>query len=151
MAADPSRTNKGAILTELIRSVFPLNGRLLEAGDTISGEVDLSSALWQVLGAINDKPRSASQIGRVMGLARQSVQRSVNIMAEDGLVEFIQNPDHKTSPLVQMTKKGHGAYKTVMRLQISWSNNLAKNFKAKDLQIAVDVLQSFVTALENDT
>jgi len=148
MTKEPTRTNKATILTELIRSVFPLNGRLLDAGDRLSGDVGLSSALWQVLGAIADNPRSVSQISRVMGLTRQSVQRSVNIMETDGLVEFIPNPDHKTSPLVQMTSKGQSAFRKVMRLQIDWSNDLAKNFKTDELKVAARVLRSFLDALE---
>ena len=149
MTAMPRRTNKGAILTELIRSVFPLNGRLLEAGDRISSKVGLSSALWQVLGAINDNPRTVPQIGRIMGLARQSVQRSVNILESDGLVELVANPDHKTSPIVQLTAKGENAFSEVMKIQIDWSNNLATTFRTKDLQVAVAVLESFKEALEN--
>ncbi|MCR9200199.1 MAG: MarR family transcriptional regulator [Planctomycetaceae bacterium] len=150
MAEEKKRTNKGAILTQLIRIVFPLNGSLLEAGDRLSGNVGLSSSLWQVLGAISGNPRSVPQIGRVMGLTRQSVQRSVNMMADDGLVEFTANPDHKTSPLVQLTPEGQSAYARVMRLQVEWSNKLAQEFKTKDLQVAVQVLQLFVDALEND-
>ena len=133
MAEEQKRTNRGAILTQLIRTVFPLNGCLLEAGDRLSCDVGLSSALWQVLGAISDNPRSVPQIGRVMGLTRQSVQRSVNVMAEDGLVQFVPNPDHKTSPLVQLTSHGQTAYAEVMRLQVEWSNRLAQQFKTKDL------------------
>ena len=39
-------------LTALIVEVFRLNGCLLEAGDSLVGDVGLTSARWQVLGAI---------------------------------------------------------------------------------------------------
>jgi len=150
MANALKRTGKGSLLTDLILTVFPLNGRLLTAGDRISGEVELTSALWQVLGAIEDCPRSVSQISRVMGLTRQSVQRSVNIMKKGGLVEFVRNPDHKTSLLVKMTAKGQRSYRRVMQLQIDWSNELAKNFKAEELKTTTRVLRSFLDSLENN-
>jgi len=137
-------------MTDVILAVFPLNGRLLAAGDGLSGEAGLTSALWQVLGAIEDQPRSVSQISRVMGLARQSVQRSANIMERDGLVAYVPNPDHKTSPLVQMTVRGRAAYQKVMRLQAAWSDQLAKNFTADDLKTTARVLSAFLDVLEDN-
>ena len=148
--SEPTRTTKGSLITELILTLFPLNGRILSAGDSLSSSEDLSSSLWQVLGALQDAPRTVPQIGRVMGLTRQSVQRSVNIMNEDGLVEFAKNPDHQTSPLVRMTKKGETAYRNVMRLQAEWSNGLGEGLKVDDLKVAVRVLRTLLEALEND-
>lgn len=150
MPNEPSRTIKGTLATELILELFPLHGALLAAGDSLSSEVGLSSALWQVLGALKEKPRTVSQIGRVMGLTRQSVQRSVNILNEDGLIELLPNPDHQTSPLVRMTGKGEKAYQKVMFLQIEWSNGLGERLKVDDLKVAVQVLRTLLATLEND-
>lgn len=136
--------------TELILTLFPLHGALLAAGDSLSGKVGLSSALWQVLGALNEKPRTVSQIGRAMGLTRQSVQRSVNILNEEGLVELVPNPDHQTSPLVRMTGKGVRAYQKVMCLQIKWSNGLGEQLKSGDLKIATQVLRTLLETLDSD-
>lgn len=150
MSKELTRTVKGSYLTDLILEVFPVHGRILAAGDRLSSEVGLTSALWQVLGALEDNPRSASQISRVMGLTRQSVQRSINIMESDGLVQFLLNPDHKTSPLVQMTSKGQEAFRRVMRLQIQWVNELSEDLKAEELEIAVRVLRSLLESLESN-
>ncbi len=40
--------------TQLILETFRLNGRLIAAGDRLTKELGLSSALWQVLGAIDE-------------------------------------------------------------------------------------------------
>ena len=149
-SSEPTRTTKGSLVTELILALFPLNGRLLSAGDSLGSGEGLSSALWQVLGALKDAPRTVSQIGRVMGLTRQSVQRSVNIMKEEGLVELVKNPDHQTSHLVRMTTKGASAYRNVMRLQTEWSNGLGERLKVDDLKVAVRVLATLLDALENE-
>ena len=150
MSKDSNRTVKGELVTELILVVFPLNGRLLAAGNELGSSVGLTSALWQVLGALKDNPRTVAQIGRAMGLARQSVQRSVNIMEQNGLVKLVRNPDHKTSPLVQLTKEGEAAYRRVMRKQANWANDLANHLKADELKIAIKVLRSVVATLETD-
>ncbi len=150
MSKEATRTIKGTLVSDLILTVFPLNGRLITVGDGLSVESGLTSALWQVLGALKDNPRTVSQISRAMGLARQSVQRSVNIMERDGLLELLRNPDHKTSPLVQMTKKGEVAYRKVMRVQVQWSNKLAEQLRVDELKIAVRVLRTVLGELEDD-
>ena len=148
---EPTRTTKGNLVTELILNLFPLNGRLLAVGDDLSSGEGLSSSLWQVLGALIEAPRTVSQIGRLMGLTRQSVQRSVNIMKDDGLVELVRNPDHQTSPLVRMTSKGETAYRKVMRLQTEWANGLGERLKVDDLKVAVRVLRTLRETLENES
>ncbi len=149
-SSEPTRTTKGSLITELILTLFPLNGRILSAGDSLSSSEGLSSSLWQVLGALKDTPRTVSQVSRVMGLGRQSVQRSVNIMKEDGLVELVKNPDHQTSPLVRMAANGEAADRKVMHLQTEWSNGLGERLKVDELKIAVRVLQTLLESLENE-
>ncbi|MEM9575345.1 MAG: MarR family transcriptional regulator, partial [Pseudomonadota bacterium] len=50
-------TNKhspaGAVMTDLVLETFRLNGRLLASGDKLVEPLGLSSARWQVLGAIH--------------------------------------------------------------------------------------------------
>jgi len=46
------RTPTGEAATELILSAFRANGLLLDAGDMLSVDEGLTSARWQVLGAI---------------------------------------------------------------------------------------------------
>lgn len=150
MTREPSRTAKGQSLTELILEVFPLHGDILTAGDKIGAELGLTSALWQVLGALEDAPLTVPQIGRVMGLTRQSVQRSINIMERDGLVELILNPDHKTSSLVQMSAKGRTTFQKIMHLQVLWSNKLAEGMKADELKTAIRVLRSLRESLNHE-
>jgi DNA-binding MarR family transcriptional regulator len=76
----------GAV-TALILETFRLNGRLLAAGDALVGGLGLTSARWQVLGAIAaaQVPLSVAQIARAMGLTRQAVQRLANDMQRNGL------------------------------------------------------------------
>jgi hypothetical protein len=56
-------------MTELILETFRLNGRLLAAGDALVADVGLTSARWQVLGAIAlaPVPQPVAHIARNMG------------------------------------------------------------------------------------
>ena len=49
-------TPGGEALTDLFLAVFRLNGRLLAAGDHLVSDLGLTSARWQVLGAIAHAP-----------------------------------------------------------------------------------------------
>ncbi len=78
----------------LVIEVFRLNGDLIEGGDALVQDLGLSSARWQVLGAIALSPVAlpVAHIARNMGLARQSVQRVVDDMRDDGFVRLEPNP-----------------------------------------------------------
>ena len=93
-------------VTALILETFRLNGRLLAAGDQLVGDLGLSSARWQVLGAIEEAPLPVAQIARDMGLTRQSVQRLADVLEAAGLVEYAVNPNHRRAKLVRLSNQG---------------------------------------------
>src|SRR5271170_4594915 len=88
-------TKAGKAFTELILEIFRFNGRLLAAGDRLAKPLGLTSARWQVLGAIEEGPLPVAQIARNMGLARQNVQRLADVLQEEGFVQYNPNPDHQ--------------------------------------------------------
>ena len=61
-------TSKVSILTNIMLAIFRVNGRLLEKGDQMVEPLNLTSARWQVLGAVAlaGKPLSAPQIAHAM-------------------------------------------------------------------------------------
>jgi hypothetical protein len=66
-------------LSDLIIEIFRINGRLLAAGDRLVADLGLTSARWQVIGAIAiaGQPQTVPAIARTMGLTRQAVQLHV--------------------------------------------------------------------------
>lgn len=90
----------------LVGEVFRLNGQLLATADLLSKDLEVSTARWQTIAVIRYAPITVAAISRRLGLSRQSVQQTVNRLEKQGIVEFIDNPDHKTSPLVQLTENG---------------------------------------------
>src|SRR6266849_7038186 len=103
-----THTPAGKALTDLILEVFRLHGLLLAAGDRLTHPLGLSSARWQVLGAIQiaGEPLPVAHIARQMGLTRQSVQRTVDLLAQEGLIAFADNPHHRRAKLVGFTPRG---------------------------------------------
>jgi DNA-binding MarR family transcriptional regulator len=146
-----ARTPVGELGTEVILSVFRLNGLLLDAGNRIGGGAGLTSARWQVLGAVAlaERPLTVPQIARRMGLTRQSVHATVHRLLEDDLVELTQNDDHQRSPRVRLTSRGDSAYRSLDRAQTSWVNELTRGVRRDDLLTANGVLEELTRRLES--
>jgi DNA-binding MarR family transcriptional regulator len=150
MKDSEKRTPAGAAVSELIVAVFRLNGRLLVSGDRLVASLGLTSARWQVLGAIAfaPTPEPVARLARNMGLNRQGVQRIVGELAAEGFVELKDNPHHRSAKLVVMTAKGLKAFDAAMCLQTPWVNMLGEGVDAKSIEKARRVLEELRQRLE---
>jgi DNA-binding MarR family transcriptional regulator len=145
------RTPAGLAVTELILEVFRLNGRLLVAGDRLVSRLGLTSARWQVLGAIAlaERPEPVAWLARSMGLNRQGVQRIVNELAAEGYIALAPNPHHRRASLVVLTAKGRTAFAAIDRLQTPWVNALVKGMGVEDIAAAKEIIAKLRTRLED--
>jgi DNA-binding MarR family transcriptional regulator len=143
-------TPSGKATIALILEVFRLNGRLLGAADRLVSRFGLTSARWQVLGAIAlaPNPEPVARLARNMGLTRQGVQRVVNELLDEGIVALEENPHHRRAKLVLMTEKGNAAFAAAVQLQIPWVNALAENIEADRIVAASTVLELLRNRLE---
>ena len=144
------RTPEGETATEVILSVFRANGLLLAAGDLLAAEHGLTSARWQVIGAIAlaQRPLTVPQIARRMGLARQSVHTTVNRLLADEMAELVPNTDHRRSQLVCFTERGRAAFRAVDEKQAAWVSQLAAGLPRRELETTARVLGELCTRLE---
>ena len=145
------RTREGEAGTNVILATFRANGLFVGAGDRLGAEEGLTSARWQVLGAIalEHRPLTVPQIARRMGLTRQSVHVTTKALIDAGLVELVPNTDHRRSPLVAMTQVGRTTYQAVDRLQARWVNELVDGIARSDLETAARVLEELSRRLED--
>jgi DNA-binding MarR family transcriptional regulator len=144
------RTPSGTAISELIVAIFRLNGRLLVAGDRLVEDLGLTSARWQVLGAIalSSSPEPVSRLARNMGLNRQGVQRIVGELVAEGFVELKDNPHHRNAKLVLMTAKGLRAYDAALQRQAPWVNMLGEGFNPKNIRETGRILDALRQRLE---
>lgn len=117
-----------------------LGGQITQHGDRLTRLHGLSAAKWQVLGVAGDGPRTTAQIARNLELGRQGVQRIVDWLLENGLVELIDNPDHRRAKLVTLTAEGSQARAELRVLQQDWANQVSAHFSAEELQAALTVV-----------
>lgn len=141
------RTPAGDALSNLMLDLFRLNSLLLTAGDRLVAQLGLTSARWQILGAIvaAERPQPVAWLARDMGANRQNVQRIINDLHKEELVAFEANPHHRRAQLVVLTDKGRRTFEAAMELQAPWVNSLADGLAVKDLE----TVHRVITALRN--
>jgi DNA-binding MarR family transcriptional regulator len=146
------RTPAGEALTDVVLDLFRLNSLLLTAGDRLVAGLGLTSARWQILGAMvaAERPQPVAWLARDMGANRQNVQRIINDLQKEGLVAFEANPHHRRAQLVVLTEKGKKAFDAAMRLQVPWINNLSDGLSIKDVETFRRVIMALRQKLETN-
>lgn len=146
-AEEIERTPAANTLSWLVVQVMQLNGLLTAAGDALAAPAGQTSARWQVLAAVEDAPLSVAQIARAMNLTRQSVQRVADLLAQEGLTAYQDNPAHARAKLLRLTPKGLKALRTIQAGQKVWANALASGMDEAQLRAASTVLAQLRQAL----
>jgi DNA-binding MarR family transcriptional regulator len=146
------RTPAGEALSALVLDLFRLDSLILTAGDRLVARLGLTSARWQVLGAIiaAERPQPVAWLARDLGGNRQNVQRIINDMHKEGLVSFEANPHHRRAQLVVLTEKGSRTFEAAMELQAPWINRLAEGLSVKDLETVHRVVKALRIKLEDN-
>lgn len=144
-------TPGAAIVTQLTLTLFRLNGVLLHYGDQLVAPLGLTSARWQMLGAIAlaGTPLTAPQLGASMGVTRQGAQKQLNQLLELGLVEVHPNPAHRRSPLYAPTTQGLTLYRKADALWATQADKLAALLPHDEASAAIKTLESMVQELQN--
>jgi DNA-binding MarR family transcriptional regulator len=145
------RTPAGEALTALALDLFRVTSLLLTAGDRLVSGLGLTSARWQILGAIvaAERPQPVAWLARNLAANRQNVQRIVNDLSAAGLVAFETNPHHRRAQLVVLTERGQQAFDRAMRLQAPWIDRVAMGLAVKDLDATHRVLTTLRTRLDS--
>lgn len=129
-------------LSKLALEVFRCNGALIACGDALVAPLGLTSARWQVLGAVIEArgQLSVASIARNMGLVRQSVQRVVNDLASLGLVRIEPNPHHRRAHLVQLTPEGERRFDSASAIWLAHTASLSASLPQERLADLVSVI-----------
>jgi DNA-binding MarR family transcriptional regulator len=129
-------------LSALSLESFRVTARLNQAADQLSRELGLSSARWQVMGALDmaNEALTVAAIARRMGLQRQSVQRTADALVAEGFVEFCSNPAHRRAKLVVLSAPGRAALEALRTRRDAWARALTPQLDLDALQTATATL-----------
>ena len=102
----------------LFGNIIRINGAFLEVAEKICSDDELITVpIWRVIAVIRINPMTVPEVAKYLGIKRQSVQSTVNQMKRRGLINLRKNPNHKTSPLVILTKKGNEKVDDIFKYQ----------------------------------
>lgn len=138
-------------LSKLIISIFRLNGRIVEWGDLLGAPLGLTSARWQIMGAIGlaGEPLTAPQISSAMGVTRQGAQKQLNILMEEGLIKQMPNPRHDRSYLYALTSLGKEAAGKMESAYAAWLDEVTSGLSGQALVDACELLNILTGNIEN--
>jgi DNA-binding MarR family transcriptional regulator len=137
-------SNEETDVRELAFAIFATSGRLIGTGNELVADLGLTSAWWQVLGALrySPAPLPTASIARNMGLTRQAVQRIVDLLAERGLVAFEDNPHHRRAKLVVLTAAGLAAVSGAEHAVAPLDKEIAERVGRARIREAIQTLEA---------
>lgn len=81
-------------------------------------------------------PLTVPQIARMRPTSRQRMQRLADELAADGLVEFVDNPTHRRSKLVRLTRKGDTRYRDMSARLLGMASTMGAGVSEADIRKA---------------
>ena len=143
----PAHTPAGAVLTDLIIPVIQLEAHFSRAGELIAAAGGQTLARWLTIEMLADQPATVAQVARKLGLSRQSVQRIADLLNTDGLTDYVDNPAHRTSRLVRLTRRGRQVLRTIQTAQRAWANGVGAKIGEANLRHASRVVEQLTEVL----
>jgi DNA-binding MarR family transcriptional regulator len=98
-----------------------------------------------------EEPQTVPQMAKARDVSRQHIQKIVNELLKEKLVEIIQNPAHKRSSLIQRTKQGKKCFNELKQREEQLFKEMARSFSDKDLHSTALTLRSLRDFLNSDT
>jgi len=141
-------TSEQKLLSALAKTVFRLNGQFLAIGEELARPTGLTAALWLVLGAVLESPRSVADLARQIGVTRQSVQRIADVLVDRQLADYLPNPAHRRAKLLTPTTEGRQAIRRISPHHAAFAERLAVEVSSETLQEAVAVLERLSNTLD---
>jgi DNA-binding MarR family transcriptional regulator len=86
-------------------------------------------------------PLTVPQIAEMRPTSRQRMQRLADELGADGLVEFIDNPQHRRSKLVQLTPKGNTRYRELNTRFLEIASTLGVGLSEGDVRRTLEIVR----------
>jgi DNA-binding MarR family transcriptional regulator len=135
-------------VASLVVAVYDAAAALRRLGDAEAGIAGQTQARWQVMNVISEGDWTVPRVARRLGVQRQSVQRLVDRLRDDDLVELEPNPDHATSPLLRLTERGGRVLREINDVADRWHRSIASSADAAALRATAEFLDWLCDAAE---
>jgi DNA-binding MarR family transcriptional regulator len=86
-------------------------------------------------------PLTVPQIAQMRPTSRQRMQRLADELAAEGLVEFIDNPRHRRSKLVRLTRKGEPHYRELSARFLAIASTMGAELSEADIRKTIEIVR----------
>ena len=86
-------------------------------------------------------PLTVPQIAQMRPTSRQRMQRLAGGLEAEGLVEFVDNPKHRRSRLVQLTRKGDVRYRELKARFLAIASTMGVGLGEGDIRRATEIVR----------
>jgi DNA-binding MarR family transcriptional regulator len=86
-------------------------------------------------------PLTVPQIARMRPTSRQRMQRLADELAAEGLVEFVDNPKHRSSKLLRLTRKGDARYREMSARFLAIASTMGGDLSEADVRKTTEIVR----------
>ena len=86
-------------------------------------------------------PLTVPQIAQMRPTSRQRMQRLADELAAEGLVDFIDNPKHRRSKLVQLTRNGEARYSELNARLLEIASTMGVALSEVDVRKTIEIVR----------
>ena len=86
-------------------------------------------------------PLTVPHIARMRPTSRQRMQRLADELAAEGLVEFLDNPKHRSSKLVRLTRKGYARYRELSARFLAIAATMGIDLSEADIRKTTEIVR----------
>ena len=86
-------------------------------------------------------PLTVPQIAEWRPPPRQRMQRLADELAAEGLVEFVDNPNHRRSKLVRLTRQGTARYRELTSRFLAIASTMGTDLSEADIRKTTEVVR----------
>jgi DNA-binding MarR family transcriptional regulator len=129
----------GEDVLELSVAVIELYFRLEAVTQATAGFADAGGEFGVLRTLVQEGAQTVPQMAAARPVSRQHCQTIVNGLSEQGFVEFLDNPRHKRSKLVRITKRGRARFESMKAQFTEAAGVYAPHFSAAEVHAATDV------------
>ena len=136
-------------VTWLVRRLFRA---MAEKADAYLHDSDLTAADRAVMEFLfPDAQLTVPDIARCYRVSRQHVQVTVNRLLDQGLLRSGNNPRHRRSPLIRLSRAGRSAFAEIRRIESELLDDVFSNVTIADIATTKRTLETLLNKLSKVT
>jgi DNA-binding MarR family transcriptional regulator len=124
-------------LTSEVRRLFQT---LKALADAVHEDAGLNASNRAVLESLVDSPRTVPDIARQKSVTRQHIQLIADELLGMKLIELRDNPAHRRSPLLALTREGKTAFAEIRKREVPLLERLGTALEPRKTGVTLETL-----------